>query len=403
MIRHSSFFTLLALCALAACINNQNDSKKSTAKKDISVLQDAATPVFSSDFEIWDTTYDKFLLSNYKKYKTIHFKNGKTFYTGPEIINSPDSPIFSITSSCVTGLKKYFIGNFETTDTVANQIPAFSHIVVVIGENTNANSVFGSRNAPYINSLAVVGAKFIKSFALFHPSQPNYLALFSGSDQGVINNDIITKKYTSVNLGIELIAEGKTYITYSEGLPSTGYDGIGNGLYVRKHNPSASWMGAGLNQIPANTNQPFSAFPDNFNDLPNVAFVIPDVCNDGHNDCAPLNNSTRQFDQWIQLHLDAYRKWAVNNNSLLIVTYDEDDLSRSNKIATIFYGANVLQGTYSKTINHYNILRTIEEANRLTTHAGLADKAAPINYCWISSPGINTSVFIPLSGLSNLN
>jgi hypothetical protein len=85
---------------------------------------------------------------------------------------------------------------------------------------------------------------------------------------------------------------------------------------------------------------------------------------------APLNNSVLQFDRWIQNNLDGYKQWCINNNSLLIVTYDEDDFSSTNKIATVFYGAHVAPATYAQTINHYNVLRTIEDANGLTTHAG---------------------------------
>ena len=64
-----------------------------------------------------------------------------------------------------------------------------------------------------------------------------------------------------------------------------------------------------------------------------------------------------------------------------------------NKIATVFYGANVAQGIYSQTINHYTVLRTIEEANRLTTHAGAAASQTPIGYCWtISANMVNTLI-----------
>ena len=292
-----------------------------------------------------------------------------------------------VRSTCNNNTSSFVAGaSFLTTGTAPNPVPAFSHIVVVIGENTSSSSVFGSSNAPYINALAAAGAKFTNSFALFHPSQPNYLGLYSGSNQGVTNDNYINTKYTTANLGRELINAGKTYTTYSEGLPSVGYDGNTSGLYARKHNPAANWMGSGTNQIPVTTNQPFTAFPADYNNLPSVSFVVPDLCNDGHDICPPINNSVKQYDSWVQTHLDAYKQWAVNNNSLLIVTYDEDDYSGTNNIATVFYGANVAQGVYSQTINHYNVLRTIEEAFRLTAHAGAAASASPIGYCWTTPP-----------------
>lgn len=267
-----------------------------------------------------------------------------------------------------------------------NTVPQFSHIVVVIGENTDAKAVFGNANAPYINALANNGAKFTNSKALFHPSQPNYLGLFSGSNQGVMTDMLITTPFTTPNLGSELISALKTYSTYSEGLPAVGYNGKASGKYVRKHNPGANWMGTGTNQIPAVTNQPFSAFPTDYNNLPSVALVIPDLCSDGHDHCAPLNNSVKQFDTWIQNNIDGYKQWCKDHNSLLIITYDEDENIFSNKIATILYGAHVSTGVYNQALNHYNILRTIEDANELPTHAGAAATSAPINYCWENLP-----------------
>jgi hypothetical protein len=294
-----------------------------------------------------------------------------------------------VRSNCGSSFSSYIAGAaFTTTSTGANAVPVFSHIVVVIGENTSASSVFGSSSAPYINALANAGAKFTNSFALTHPSQPNYLQLYSGSNQGVTDDSYITTKFTTANLGRELINAGKSYTTYSEGLPSVGYDGATSGLYARKHNPAANWMGTGTNQIPTTTNQPFTAFPADFNNLPAVSFVVPNLCNDGHDVCAPLNNSVLQFDSWIQNNLDGYKQWCINNNSLLIVTYDEDDNSSSNKIATVFYGAHVASASYAQTINHYNVLRTIEDGNGLTTHAGAAASSSTIDFCW-TAPAIN--------------
>ena len=301
-----------------------------------------------------------------------------------------------VRSNCNSSFSNYVAGTaFTTTNTTTNPVPIFNHIVVVIGENTSAGSVFGSSSAPYINALANAGAKFTNSFALSHPSQPNYLQLYSGSNQGVTDDSYITTKFTTANLGRELINAGKTYTTYSEGLPSVGYDGSTSGLYARKHNPAANWMGTGTNQIPTTTNQPFTSFPTNFNNLPAVSFVVPNLCNDGHDVCAPLNNSVLQFDRWVQTNLDAYKQWCINNNSLLIVTYDEDDNSSSNKIATVFYGANVAQAIYSQTINHYNVLRTIEDGNGLTMHAGSAAATSTIDYCWTAPVTVRKTFSLP--------
>ncbi len=64
-------------------------------------------------------------------------------------------------------------------------VPRERHIVVVIMENHGYGQIAGSPQAPYINRLARQGAMFTASYAVTHPSEPNYLALFSGSTHGV--------------------------------------------------------------------------------------------------------------------------------------------------------------------------------------------------------------------------
>ncbi len=264
-----------------------------------------------------------------------------------------------------------------------NRIPQFNKIVVVIGENEKASTVFDSINdAPYINSLAHSGAAFISSFGIQHPSQPNYLCLFSGSNQGIMDNSKPVEHFTTPNLARELFNYGKTFVCYSEDLPYSGFDDVSSGLYARKHNPVSNWTGSGPNQVPASFNQPISEMPADFFLLPDVCFIIPNLCNDGHDVCAPDSNRTKQFDRWLQTNLSAYANWCAQNNSLLIVTYDEDDWSGNNRIATVFYGAHVKQGVYAATINHYKILRTIEDLMKLTKHAGAAGNERPIDFCW---------------------
>ena len=51
--------------------------------------------------------------------------------------------------------------------------------MVVIFENEDAENIVGGRQAPYLTSLAQAGAMFTDAHGVTHPSQPNYLALFS--------------------------------------------------------------------------------------------------------------------------------------------------------------------------------------------------------------------------------
>jgi len=251
----------------------------------------------------------------------------------------------------------------------AQQSSTPAHIVVVMEENRSFSEIIGSSVAPYINSLAAAGALFTQSFAVAHPSQPNYLALFSGSTQGV-TNDSCPHTFLGPSLESQLVAAGKTFSGYSEGLPQPGSSVCTAGEYARKHAP---W--ADFSQDESSDNQPFSSFPSDFSQLPLVSFVIPNLMDDMH------DGTIQQGDAWLKTNLSAYVNWAMNNNSVLIVTWDEDDGSQNNQIATIFVGGPIKPGKYSETIDHYNVLSTIEHRYGLSA-LGNAAGAVPITDIW---------------------
>ena len=229
-------------------------------------------------------------------------------------------------------------------------IPRFEHVVVVVMENHRLAQVVGNPAAPYINALARQGANFTNAHAIGHPSQPNYLALFSGSTQGVLTDRCPQTFATENNLGAQLIAAGFSFTGFSEGLPSPGFTGCKAGNYVRKHNP---WVNFAT--VPVQSNQPYTAFPADFETLPALSFVIPDMVNDMH------DSSVNVGDRWLGEHVDAYAQWAKTHNSLLILTFDEDDYATfANLIPTIMVGANIVAGDYTEEINHYRVLATIE-------------------------------------------
>jgi hypothetical protein len=261
------------------------------------------------------------------------------------------------------------------------------HVVMVIEENHSYSQIIGSQSAPYINSLAKQGALFTQSFATSHPSQPNYLELFSGSDQGVTTDDVPTQVFTTANLGAELLQDNLTFGGYSEDLPAVGSTVSSSGAYARKHNPWVDWQGGTSdNAIPSGDNLRFSDFPTDFGSLPTVSIVVPNLNHDMH------DGSVKQGDTWLDDNLDSYVQWAQTNNSLLIVTFDENDGSNGNHIATLFVGPMVIPGQYSETITHDNVLRTVEDMYGLS-HAGASDTADPITDVWLpqpSDPGFET-------------
>src|SRR5205823_2523793 len=101
--------------------------------------------------------------------------------------------------------------------------------------------------------------------------------------------------------------------------------------------------------VPSADNLPFTSFPSNYSSLPTLSFVVPNQDNDMH------NGTIQQGDTWLQQYIDPYVQWARSHNSLLILTWDEDDNTSSNRIPTIFVGAMVVTSQYGEAINHYNV------------------------------------------------
>jgi hypothetical protein len=186
-------------------------------------------------------------------------------------------------------------------------------------------------------------------FAITHPSEPNYIALFSGSRHG-LKDDSCPHAYSSANLGSELRAAKRSFVGYSESLPRAGSTVCNAGAYARRHVP---WID--FTNLPRSVNQPWSAFPKDYAKLPTLSFVIPNVNHDMH------DGTVKQGDTWLQQHLSAYARWAKTHQSLLVVTWDEDDNSQSNQIPTVIVGAGITPGRITTRVTLYSLLRLFED------------------------------------------
>jgi phospholipase C len=257
----------------------------------------------------------------------------------------------------------------ETAATKEGSSAQIKHIVIVVEENHSYKQIVEGSDSPYIHSLIQRGALFTDAHGITHPSQPNYLALFSGSAQGV-KDDSCHKPFTAANLASELANAKLTFTGYSEDLPKVGYTGCSSKGYARKHNP---WVQ--FSNVPEDSNRPFTDFPKDFSQLPTVSFVIPNHQSDMH------DGTVKQADDWLKNNLEAYVTWAEKNNSLLIVTWDEDDFAKANHIPLIFVGPTVKPGKYGENVNHYHVLRTIEDRYNLSA-LGESKNVKPITSIW---------------------
>jgi hypothetical protein len=281
------------------------------------------------------------------------------------------------------------------TPTWPATLPVFDHIVVVIEENKNYSQIIGNKDVPYINELAAEGASITQMFGEEHYSQGNYFWLFSGSNQTVGFTDQVPTvvnnpdyPFRTSSLGEQLIKKGLSFKGYAQSLPSIGSEVElapancrKDCVYGRKHIPWISFANVpNGTTVETSSNLRFADFPADYAGLPTVAFVIPDLDHDMHN--GEPRDSIPAGDAWLRQNLDGYYRWAKEHNSLLIVTFDENDdkarysgltnplvspdnellLDMQNRIVTIFAGAHVRPGTYDegKGITHVNLLRTIE-------------------------------------------
>ncbi|MEV0238659.1 alkaline phosphatase family protein [Streptomyces sp. NPDC050674] len=248
-----------------------------------------------------------------------------------------------------------------------SDVPRPDHIVVVVEENRGYEDIIGSPEAPFINELARKGANLTQFFAITYPSQPNYLALFSGSTQGVDND--CPNDFSSRNLASQLMQDDLTFTGYAESLPSVGFKGCTSGPYVRRHTP---WVN--FTNLPDSVSRPWTDFPEDYADLPEVSFVIPNLDNDMH------DGGIKQGDTWLRENLGDYARWAMTNNSLLVVTWDEDEggEDEDNHIPTVVVGERVKPGDHDQPNNLYGLLRTILDAYGLDP-LGHSAEAEPLD------------------------
>jgi hypothetical protein len=251
----------------------------------------------------------------------------------------------------------------------------FDHVVIVIMSSRYSTDIYASLNAPYLNSLLAQGASF-SDFHGFYPDQAAYLALFSGDVQGVTTFDTCPlTNFGAGNLAQQLIDASQTFAQYSEGLGLVGSTACTNLNYTQFHNPVPVFF-----PDSSAVSRDFTEFATavSASTLPTVSFVVPNLLDD------MKGGTVADGDLWLSTNIPPFLASASAPTSLLIITWDKDGnvLPSNNPIPMIFYGPHVKQGYISTgTINHYNILRTIEDWYGLP-HLGGAATSPQIMDVW---------------------
>jgi phosphatidylinositol-3-phosphatase len=264
------------------------------------------------------------------------------------------------------------------------EVPRLEHIIVVVMENHAYDQV---RTLPYIASLITAGSSFSSSYGVTHPSLPNYIALWSGGTQGVTNDNCPApgSPFYVENLGHACEAAGLTWRAYSEDLPAPGSTvcTASSSNYARKHAPWSYFP-----NLDHMNERPYTDLATDISQgtLPNLAFVVPNQCNDQHS-CALAVGDT-----WLSYNIPSMLA-GVGPHGVVILTYDEDDRSAGNQILTCFAGDPVRPNYLSPTvINHYTLLRTLCEALGLAPF-GAAANETPITDVWVPSSSVEAGTW----------
>jgi phospholipase C len=231
-----------------------------------------------------------------------------------------------------------------TASAPRSDLKNFQHVWVVMMENTSATSLIGNTtNAPFVNELAQQYGYARQYYGVAHPSQPNYVAITSGSTNGVTTDNDVTLDVP--NIVDQLESHGMTWRDYQQSLSLCNGNKLahacGNQLYERKHNPFVSYLDVQSSPARMANVVDLSQLQSDLRSghAPDYSFIAPDQCNDMHGRAStasdPCDFSNEQ--SIIQLG-DAFLSRLVNEitsspawngNSAIFVVWDESDFTGS--------------------------------------------------------------------------
>jgi phospholipase C len=292
----------------------------------------------------------------------------------------------------------------------------FQHVWLVMMENTSEKSLIGNDNAPYINELADTVGLATNYYGITHPSQPNYVAITSGSTNGVANDNDTTVNAT--NIVDQLESHGKTWRDYQQSLSlcngnklAHSCGGPGNQFYERKHNPFVSYVDVASDPARMANVVDLDQLQSDLasGNAPDYSFIAPDQCHDMHGiadtHANPCDFSNEQSiislgDTFLRgLVNEITSSLAWNGNSAIFVVWDESDFTNTPPFNAPPFGFGDTSGccdanpggghvlglvishsdhsarTSDVAYNHYSALTTIQDGWNLGCLANTCDTA----------------------------
>jgi len=268
-------------------------------------------------------------------------------------------------------------------------LPKFNHAFIVVEENHSYSAVIGSPSMPYLNGLASANGLATQYYADAHPSLPNYFELTVGAGTSItgIEGDFYHGVVTQDNVVRALTGAGKTWKCYAESLPAIGYLGGDSGAYLQHHDPFAYFSDVQSSSAQASNIVPFTQLATDManNNLPDYAFIVPNVNNDAHNCPAGMATCTdaqklAAADQWLSTNISPLLASTAFQNSLLIVVFDEGDILDlaygGGQVAAVIVSPLAKAGYKSTThYQHDSTLRLMMEGLGVTDLPGGAATA----------------------------
>ena len=221
-----------------------------------------------------------------------------------------------------------------------------SHVAIIVMENEEAGDVLAPGAAPYTRGLIQRYGLATESFAITHPSLPNYLALTSGTTGG------ISSDCTECHLGVrnivdQLEAAGISWKAYLEGEPTPCFHGAESAGYAKKHNPFIYYDDIAGSARRCSHLVGFGQLAADLRDgrLPTYVWISPNLCDDGH-DCG-----LRAGDEFLSHAVPALLA-ELGPRGFLVLTWDEgltDDgccagQAHGGHIVTVLAGPGVTPG-----------------------------------------------------------
>jgi hypothetical protein len=220
-------------------------------------------------------------------------------------------------------------------------------------------------SAPYTTALAAGCGLATNFHAETHPSLPNYIAMTSGSTQGIADDGSPASHPLDVPSIFEQVSGN--WRALQESMPSSC--ALANsGDYLVRHNPATYYTP--IRSECATLDVPLGATPDL---SARFTFITPNACHDTH-DCSVTTGDT-----WLSqfLPLVFASPEYLSGTTAVFLTWDEDDGGSGNHIATLVIAPAVGPGTADGTaFDHYSMLRTTEELLGLSTYLGEAATAS---------------------------